>query len=200
MMLNKCKSLLRHVRTREWVGKAAAVLLAISSLGVLLSPVREGGLRGTADTMVHVGNVVESSYLLEHKLPPWDWLPDIGGGYGGPNYLYYGSLSFLAPAALVRTGLSAVGAIRLWIVFTFVLAGFGSYLWCSTNSLSKFWGVVGSVFYVWGPYFFGLPYVRGAYPEFFAAALYPLLFLPTFRTSRGGFWRFSRAVSPANQA
>jgi len=79
----------------------AIVSTLLASLTIFAPLTRAPGLATGKDTLLHVGNVVECSYLLAETLPPLDWLPDVAGGRGGPNYIYYGSIGFLGPAFLV---------------------------------------------------------------------------------------------------
>jgi hypothetical protein len=157
--------------------------IAVLPLFAILFPlVRNSGLAAGNDTVVHVGNVVECAYLLGQKLPPFDWVPDVAGGRGGPNYVYYGSLGFLPPAFLVRLGLQPVDALRLWVGVTMVIGFTSAALWCS---LFGGWvsGLLGAGLFVWGPYYHGLGYVRGSYPEHLAISLYPLLLYFAYRAA-----------------
>jgi hypothetical protein len=127
---------------------------------------------------MHIGNVVESAFLLQHRLPPWDWLPDVADGYGGPNYLYYNHLGFFVPACFVLAGLTPITAIKVWLLLTLTLAVISAFIWCSSLG-GRLLGLAGACLYVWGPYYYTLPYVRGSYPELCSISLYPLLFFLT---------------------
>ncbi len=166
----------------------AAALIGILALLVLFVPLlRDAGLAKGNDTLLHVGNVVECAYILTDRLPPLDWLPDIAGGRGGPNFIYYGSLGFLGPAILVNLGLGPVDSIRIWIALT-ILVGFAAgFLWCSQFGGWK-GGIAGGVLFVFGPYYFSLPYARGSYPEHQAYSLYPLVFFFAHRSATAAGW------------
>jgi len=156
--------------------KVSAGLLALLAFATLFAPLmRDRGLAIGFDTYLHVGNVVECAYLLGERFPPFDWVPDVAGGRGGPHYIYYGSVGFLGPAVLVRLGFDPVDAIRLSTAVLFVVGFLSAGLWCSRFS-GWLGGLAGGLLYVYGPYFYCLPYVRGAYAEHFAYALYPLVF------------------------
>jgi hypothetical protein len=155
----------------------AATLVALASsiaFACLFLPLKESGLAIGSDALMHVGNVVESAYLSEYKCPPWDWLPDICGGYGGPNYIYYGSFAFVVPAYLTRIGLSPIQAAKLSIAISILIAGASSFLWCRLRS-SRICSIAGATLFTWCPYYLSLPYVRGSYPELFAVSMYPLV-------------------------
>jgi hypothetical protein len=81
----------------------------------LFLPLLEEGLDFGMDVSLHLGNAVEAARLLEEKLPPWDWTPDVAGGHGGPNYIFYGHLAFLLPGALIRLGLDPPTAIKVLV-------------------------------------------------------------------------------------
>jgi hypothetical protein len=165
---------------------AILIVLALSlaaAARLLLPLATDPGLAPGADTPLHVGNVVEAAYLLESRWPPWDWLPDVAGGHGGPNYVYYGSGAFVLPAFLVKLGLSPVAALKALVAAGFIAASFAAFLWCSRFG-GLLGGLAGACLFVHSPYFFSMPYVRGSYPEFLAAALYPLLFWCSWRWCR----------------
>lgn len=171
VQIPKCKTF--HQRRLA----ARILLVAYVVFGVLvpvLEPLGDPGLAVGSDAVLHVGGVVEAAYLLKHQLPPWDWMPDISGGHGGPNPIYYNAIGFIFPALLVNSGISPTEAIKIWIGLLFVIAALSAYLWCSLHG-GILGGMVGASLYLWMPYLVTLPYVRGAYPEFSAAALYPLL-------------------------
>ncbi len=151
-------------------------LAVISAATLLLPLIQSDGLAQGQDVVLHVGNVVECAYLLrEGRLPVLDWLPDIAGGRGGPNTIYYGTLGFIGPACLVNLGLEPEDAIRLWTGLVFVVGFLSAALFASTLG-GWLGGLTGGVLFVFGPYFFSLPYSRAGYPEHMAYALYPLAF------------------------
>jgi len=132
------------------------------------------GLAIGSDSCIHVGNVIETEYLLS-EFPMSDWLPDISGGYGGPNYIYYGSLGFILPAILLKMGINVYISIKISLVIFWAIGVLSSYKWCSLTG-GFYGGMIGSSVFAWSPYYISLAYVRGSYPEFFAVSLYPLLF------------------------
>ncbi len=152
----------------------SGLLVVLVFLSLFLPLVRDSGLAGGQDTLVHVGNVVECSYLLSEQLPPLNWLPDIAGGRGGPNFIYYGSVGFLVPASLVRLGIDPTDSIRIWTAVVFLIGFLSAALWCSRYG-GWLGGLVGGLVFVYAPYYYCLPYARGGYPEHFAYSLYPLV-------------------------
>ena len=164
--------------------------LAIVSAATLLLPlVLWDGLAKGSDVLLHTGNVVECAYLLrEGRLPVLDWLPDIAGGRGGPNYIYYGTVGFIGPALLVNLGLTPEDAIRVWTGLVFVVGFLSAALFASTVG-GWLGGLAAGVLFVFGPYFFSLPYSRAGYPEHMAYALYPLAFYFAGRAAgEKGLW------------
>ncbi len=95
------------------------------------------------------------------------------GGRGGPNFLFYGTVSFWGPALLLRAGLDVVTAFRVWTIAITVVGMVSGWLWCSLWG-GRLGGLVGSLCFIYGPYFYSLNYARGAYPEYFAYSLYPM--------------------------
>ncbi len=151
-------------------------LTVLSGATLLLPLVQGNGLAKGQDVFLHVGNVVECAYLLrEGRLPILDWLPDIAGGRGGPNTIYYGTLGFFGPACLVNLGLAPEDSIRIWTGLVFLVGFLSAALFTSTVG-GWLGGLAGGALFVFGPYFFSLPYSRAGYPEHMAYALYPLAF------------------------
>ncbi len=156
-------------------GNLLIFLLFIGSFISLISPLFYPGLAMGSDVLMHTGNIVIVANLLSHKLPPWNWIPDIAGGYGGPNFLYYGYAGFLIPAILLNLGLSLEISIKIWLASIFIVGVISSFLMSSLVG-EKYGGFLGSLLFIWSPYYFTLAYVRGSYPEFNALSLYPLFF------------------------
>ncbi|MBI4601053.1 MAG: hypothetical protein HY721_03745 [Planctomycetes bacterium] len=161
-------------------GILVAALCLVSAALLFVPLLSHSGLAPGNDTALHVGNVVEAAHLLEHRWPPWDWLPDIAGGRGGPNYLFYGSAGFVLPGWLVKLGLSPVDGLRVLVAVGLLAGGISAFLWCSAFG-GALGGATGALLFLHGPYFLSLAYSRGSYPEFLASALYPLVFFCTWR-------------------
>lgn len=163
---------------RKWLWLSFLWLCWGASVVCALSPLYERGLAPGNDVPLHVGNITESAVLLAHQWPPWSWLPDIAGGYGGPNFCYYGHLSFVPPAWLVNLGVTPVDAIRIVVAAGFLVGACSMFCWCfSQGGLGA--AALGVVLFLNGPYYLSLPFVRGSYPEFFAYCLYPAVFHAT---------------------
>ncbi len=93
------------------LGPAIAALAAVF---LFFSPYYNyKGLAQGHDTNLHVSNLVECSFILRSHLPPLDWLPDIAGGRGGPNFMYYGTvLPFYAYRGYPFHAVPGVASIR----------------------------------------------------------------------------------------
>ena len=90
----------------------------------------------------------------------------------------------------MKLGASPVEAVRVFIAMCFIVGAVSAALWCSlfTRGAGILLGTVG---YLYGPYYLTLPYVRGAYPEFFAMSLAPLAFYLAHRSVQLGGWKSS---------
>jgi uncharacterized membrane protein len=165
--------------------RLAAVSLGLVLLTLPFLPLFDIGLPAGMDTPLHVGNVVESARLLRDGVPPWTWLPDVAGGLGGPNYLYYGHLGFLLPAALTDLGLPPSTALKAAAGFFMAVAIAGSLACFSFLGKGIEAGTAASSLFVLGPYFLSILFVRGSYPEAFSLALVPILFLSAHRMLLG---------------
>jgi hypothetical protein len=167
--------------------------VAVLSASTLLLPlVLNDGLATGKDVLLHVGNVAECAYMLgEGRLPPFDWLPDIAGGRGGPNYRYYGSLGFLGPSCFVVLGMEPEDAIRAWTGLVIAVGFLSAFLLGSTYG-GTLAGLACGAMYIYGPYYHSLPYSRAGYPEHLAYSLYPLVFFLASRSiARKGQWNLA---------
>lgn len=94
-------------------------------------------------------------------------------GYGYPvfNFAYPGG--FYLGEIFHLLGAAFVNSIKLVFGFSLILAGFSSFLWLRTR-FSLIASLLGSLFYVYSPYFLWDIYKRGSMGEVLALALIPL--------------------------
>jgi hypothetical protein len=102
------------------------------------------------------------------------WSPDFAFGYGYPLFNIYAPLAFYAAEMLHLLGFGFVGAVKFMYMLATVGAGLAMYGFVS-RLLGRQAGLLASVVYMLAPFHLLEMYVRSAYPEFVALALFPLI-------------------------
>jgi 6-pyruvoyl-tetrahydropterin synthase related domain len=135
------------------------------------------------DDNVQTMRIYEMQQCVKDLQIPCRWVPDLGGGYGYPEFNYYaplpyyvGDLFYLGTHdIIVAAKLTFATALVLSFVTTYV---FASLLW------GKLSGSVAAIFFVFAPYHALNLYHRGAMAELWAMAVFPLVFWAFLRLTR----------------
>ncbi len=155
---------------------AAVLLIALlAALPLLTRP----GLPRHTDLELHVFRAAEfQARLADRPLEYPRWAPDFYFGYGYPIFNYYAPLTYFVASALALVpGLGIVGAVKVVLIFTFVLAALGTYC-LARRHFGSTGAVAASAAYVLSPYvLFVDPFMRGDAAEFLALGILPWVFL-----------------------
>lgn len=108
---------------------------------------------------------------------PCRWVPDMGFGYGYPEFNYYAPLPYYVMELTHLTGFSFVACVKLFIILITLASAFGMYAFSKYLWKDKTVALVSTVLYVYLPFRAVDIYVRGALPELTAMAIIPFLFL-----------------------
>ncbi len=113
--------------------------------------------------------------ILDFQIP-CRWVPDMGYGYGYPQFNFYAPLPYYLMSLPVLVGVGILDSVKLGFLASIVLSGFsmyflGSYLW------GKNGGLISAIFYTYAPYRAVDIYVRGAMGEAWAFVFLPLIIL-----------------------
>ena len=108
---------------------------------------------------------------------PCRWVPDMGYGFGYPQFNYYAPLPYYVMEAFHLSGFTILGSIKVYLVLITALSVWGIY-----KLSQKFWqsdlsGFIAAIFYTLLPYRAVNLYVRGAVGEYTAQALIPIVLL-----------------------
>jgi hypothetical protein len=119
------------------------------------------------------------------------WMPESFDGLGGPAFYFYPPLPFWIDALLsVFTGNVLSVSWRLSIAFALLLGGSGLAMHAWLRSIvGRRTAMIGALAYMAAPYHLFDHYIRGAYAEFAAYAVLPLVILGIGRMAgrqRGG--------------
>lgn len=106
---------------------------------------------------------------------PCRWVPDMGYGYGYPQFIYYSPLPYYVMEAFHLLGFSIIGSVKAGIVLGFILSGFFMFL-LGRSLWGDLGGLVSAVFYLFAPFRASDIYTRGAMGEFWALVFLPLIF------------------------
>lgn len=115
---------------------------------------------------------------------PCRWVPDMGYGYGYPQFNYYSPMPYYFMLLFRFIGFGYLASVKLFFVFIAFASGIGMYLFGK-----KLWGpwggFVSGVLYTYAPYRAVDLYVRGAVGELAAFAIIPFIFLFTKNVLEG---------------
>jgi hypothetical protein len=106
---------------------------------------------------------------------PCRWVPDLGGGYGYPEFNYYAPLPYYVGEIFYAVSHDMMVAAKWTFGVGFLLAFFSTYL-----AAGALWGRLGgslsAIFFMFAPYHAENLYGRGAMDELWAMAAIPLAF------------------------
>jgi hypothetical protein len=159
---------------------ALVVLLSVFAVAPLTYP----GFFQTHSGFVSVFNL----YDLERGLwSAWAWVPQVAGPWQALSG--EGRLPYLLAESLRWLGLGGEEAVRGTYILGFLASGPGMYL-LARKLFGSSGGVVAALVYVYLPFHLATVYVRGAFAEAWAFALYPcvLLCLLEYVERRNRLW------------
>jgi len=103
------------------------------------------------------------------------WLPQIWYGFGLPVFQFYAPLYYWITALFQSLGLDVLYATKAVLALSLIGGWWFMYLW-AREFLGRPASILSASLFIWTPYYLSLIYLRGAFPEFFALSLLPLLF------------------------
>ena len=153
-------------------GFLVVLLICLLAVWPLLS---RASLPEGTDAELHIFRLHELSYLVRGgELYP-RWAPNFYHGYGYPIFNYYAPLTYyLALPLELLPRIDAVAASKAVLVGGMLLAGLGLYGFVRDN-WGRRAGYVAAALYVYSPYLHYIdPHIRGALPEVFSFAVFPV--------------------------
>jgi len=105
---------------------------------------------------------------------PCRWVPDMGYGYGYPQFNFYAPFPYYSMEIFHLLGLGFLDSIKVVFALSVLVSTFGMFLlgkslWGNTG------GLISALLYAYAPYRAVDMYVRGAVGEFWALAFLPLI-------------------------
>ncbi len=151
------------------------VLLVLPAFAWLIQP----GYFSMHDDMQSIRQMKMDQCLADLQFP-CRWSLDLGYGYGYPLFNYYPPLPYLIGQPFRWLGFQYIDIIKIVGVLGFAAAAAFMYL-LSKEFWGRLGGLVSAVFYTYAPYHSVDFYVRGAMNEFWALAIFPAIFLTTYK-------------------
>ncbi len=123
---------------------------------------------------------------------PCRWVPDMGYGFGYPQFNYYPPSVFYLGEIIHLVGFQFIDTVKILFIAGFILSALGSFIFLR-SLFGNFPALVGSVMYSFAPFKAVEVYVRGSLSEFWALVFFPFLFWSSFRfiktqKMRYGLW------------
>jgi len=176
------------------------VVLLICLLAVWPFVSRASLPEGT-DAELHIFRLHELSVLIRGGEFYPRWAPDFYHGYGYPIFNYYAPLTYyLALPLELLPRVDAVAASKVVLVGGMLLGGLGLYGFVR-DTWGRRAGYVAAALYVYAPYLHYVdPHIRGALPEAFSFAVFPLALWALDRLRRRqspGSWMAAIALTAA---
>jgi len=106
---------------------------------------------------------------------PCRWVPDMGFGYGYPQFNFYAPAPYYLMEGFHLTGLGYLDSVKAGFIVSFILSTLGMYL-LGKSLWGSLGGFVSAVFYSYLPYRAMDAFARGAVGELYALALIPFVF------------------------
>jgi hypothetical protein len=115
---------------------------------------------------------------------PCRWVPDMGYGYGYPQFNYYAPLPYYLMEVFHLVGLGFLDSVKAGFVASVLVSTLGMFL-LGRSLWGNAGGFVSGLFYAYAPYRAVDIYVRGAMGEVWAFAALPFIFYLSRKVSKG---------------
>jgi len=183
---NHLSRLTPHFRKENYF-LLVALLISLAAAWPLLSEAGLLNTRGGGDSPFLLQRLQQLVTALGDGHFPVRWMPDANYGYGYPFYNFYAPLSIYIAAFFRLIGFSFVTAIKLSQLSGFIVAAWAMFV-LGRRWLGGLWpGLLAAAAYTLAPFHLVNVYVRGdSLAEFWAMAIYPLIFLAADQLLRAG--------------
>jgi len=145
-------------------------VLLIPTFSVLLKP----GYFPMHDDMQAM-RLLQMDKCVKDAQIPCRWVPDMGYGYGYPQFNFYAPLPYYAMEGFHLVGLEYLDSVKAGFILSIFISLIGMYL-LGDLLWGKYGGFISSLLYIYAPYRAVNMYVRGAVGEFWALGFFPLIF------------------------
>lgn len=157
--------------------KFLPILLLLVTLPTAISLVRPGFFSMQDDLQAF--RLHQMDKCFQDFQIPCRWVPDMGYGYGYPQFEFYSPSVFYIGEFIHLLGFQFIDAIKILFILGFLISGFAMYLFLR-SWLGEWPAFVGSILYTYAPFKAVEVYVRGSLNEFWALSIVPLIFWSSF--------------------
>ena len=161
---------------KRYLWLVATLLLIIPTFFSMLKP----GIQNIQDNMQYFRIYEMEKCVLDGQIP-CRWVPDMGYGFGYPLYLYYSPGPYYLGLMFHSLGFQYVDCVKILFILGFIVSAIGVYWLILTLMSSPKTAFIGTLLYIYAPVRAVQVYVRGSLGEFLAMAIFPFLFLFSYR-------------------
>ena len=155
------------------------LLLLVLLVLPAFAPLLQRGYFSMHDDMQSIRQMKMDQCLSDLQFP-CRWSLDLGYGYGSPLFNYSPPLPYLLGQPFRWLGFQYIDVVKIVGILGFVTATSFMYL-LGKEFWGRLGGLIAAAFYTYAPYHSVDFYVRGAMNEFWALALFPAIFLTTYK-------------------
>ncbi len=178
------KNLKLKIKTLPFWSKQTLFFIFISTL-FLFPTIRWFSHPGffRVDDDIQTMRVLQMTKCLKDFQIPCRWVPDMGYGYGYPQFIYYAPLPYYLMALIHLLGPSIITTVKLYFALSIVLS-FLSFYYLLRRFVSFYPAIFGSFIYTYAPYKITNIFNRGALGEFSVWIIIPLILAFIYDLSR----------------
>jgi hypothetical protein len=171
------------------------VLLFLLVLPSFWSMIRSGFFPMQDDMQAF--RLLEMSKCFNDFQIPCRWVPDMGYGYGYPQFNFYAPGVYYLGQVFHFLGFQFVDTVKILFILGFIFGAFFMYKFIE-ELFGKIPALTASVLYTYAPFRATQVYVRGSLSEFWAMSLFPLVFWLSYKlirnNNRRNFGLFSVSI------
>lgn len=158
------------------------ILMVIILTLPTVTPIMKPGLFAMHDD-IQVMRVTEMTKCLKDGQIPCRWVPNMGYGYGYPQFNYYGPLPYYVMSFANLLGAHPFTAVKTGFILALLLGNISMFLLGKTL-WGKWGGLLSAIIYGYAPYRASDVYSRGAMGESWAFVFIPMVILATFNLAK----------------
>lgn len=168
------------------------IVLIIFTIPLFLSLLRPGFFPMQDDLQAF--RVHQMVKCLKDFQIPCRWIPDMGYGYGYPQFNFYPPSVFYLGGILNLSGIQIIDTVKILFILGFVLSAITMFIFLKTL-VGEWPAFVGSLLYSYAPYKAAEVYVRGSLSEFFSFIFFPLIFWASLKLVQTGNLKYAGWLS-----
>ncbi|KKQ52141.1 hypothetical protein A2865_03330 [Candidatus Woesebacteria bacterium RIFCSPHIGHO2_01_FULL_39_17] len=128
--------------------------------------------------------LLQMDKCVKDRQIPCRWVPDMGFGYGYPQFNYYAPLPYYIMEIIHLLGFGFLDSVKAGFILSMITGAMGMYL-LGSSLWGKAGGFISALIYTYAPYRAVDVFVRGAMGEVWAFALLPFVFWSVGKVFKG---------------